>query len=119
MQANDEQYLAEVKRRLLARRDELRALTEVGQDAAATVALDQTRVGRLSRMDALQAQAMAQETNRRRNQELAQIDTALRRVDTGDYGFCTQCDEPIAAARLQHNPAAALCIACASAAEHR
>lgn len=107
----------QARQQLLVRRAELQALADTGRSAAATVTLDQTRVGRLSRMDALQSQAMAQEANRRRELELIQISAALRRIDTGDYGFCTRCEEPIAPARLHHNPAAALCIDCASAAE--
>jgi DnaK suppressor protein len=64
-------------------------------------------------MDALQAQAMSQETERRRQVELRQIASALRRIDSGDYGYCTECDEPIAEARLRYNPATPLCIHCA------
>ena len=98
---------------LLQRRDELQAVAETGHEASATVELDQSKVGRLSRMDALQAQAMSQETERRRELELAQITAALRRIDSGDYGYCTECDEPIAEARLRFNPSASLCIHCA------
>jgi len=78
------------------------------------VELDQTRVGRLSRMDALQGQAMAQETERRRNNELQRIDAALARVDTGDYGYCVICGEEISSKRLALDPSTPLCIDCAS-----
>ena len=46
-----------------------------------SVELDQTQQGRLSRMDAMQQQAMADETQRRRHVRLAQIDAALARLD--------------------------------------
>ncbi len=105
--------LAEFRRLLISLRDELQAVAETGHEAASTVELDQSKVGRLSRMDALQAQAMSQETERRRELELAQIASALRRLDNGDYGYCTECDEPIAEARLRYNPATPLCIHCA------
>jgi len=101
------------KQRLLARRDELVAIAEAGEQGAATVELDQTRVGRLSRMDALQGQAMSQETQRRRTIELKRIAAALQRIDTGDYGFCLSCDEAIVSARLEIDPAATQCVACA------
>jgi DnaK suppressor protein len=55
-------------------------------EAAATVTLDQQSVGRLSRIDALQGQAMAQETARRRAVDLVRIDAALARLDAGTYG---------------------------------
>jgi DnaK suppressor protein len=100
---------------LLGRRNAL--LGGADADAAATVELDQTRQGRLSRMDALQQQAMATATQQRNATELARIDAALARIDAGDYGFCLRCDEQIAPARLQIDPAATLCIRCAEQAE--
>ena len=54
------------RERLAARLLELNDLAETGDAAAKPVELDQTRVGRLSRMDAMQAQAMSIETKRRR-----------------------------------------------------
>ncbi|MCW8829496.1 MAG: TraR/DksA C4-type zinc finger protein [Gammaproteobacteria bacterium] len=108
---------AHFRRLLLLRRDELLGLEQTGRDAAGTVELDQSKVGRLSRMDALQAQAMSQEGERRRQLELRRIDAALARLDSGDYGYCLECDEPIARRRLELNPAATLCIDCASKAE--
>lgn len=103
--------------KLLARRAELDGLADTAAAAAATVELDQTRVGRLSRMDALQGQAMAQATQARRKAELGRIAAALERMDAGDYGDCTSCGEPIAEARLDIDPAAVICIACAEARE--
>ena len=46
--------------------------------------------------------------------QLGRVDAALRRVDEGTYGVCEHCGEPIAPARLEARPTAALCIACAS-----
>ncbi len=80
----------------------------------APVELDQQAVGRLSRMDALQVQAMALETSRRRAVELRRIAAALARIDEGDYGTCLECGEKIALRRLELAPAAPLCIGCAS-----
>lgn len=105
-------------RRLLEqRREELLRLEQTGREAAGTVELDQSKVGRLSRMDALQVQAMSQESERRRQLELGRIEAALRRLDSGDYGYCLECDEPIATRRLSFNPATPHCIDCASKAE--
>jgi len=78
----------------------------------ATVVLDQTSVGRLSRMDALQRQAMAQATARRRETERARILAALQRLEDGEYGYCTDCGEDIAADRLRANPAIPRCLSC-------
>jgi DnaK suppressor protein len=103
-----------IKARLLQLQQELQGLKDTGEDAASVVELDQTSVGRLSRMDALQGQAMSKETGRRRQVELQKIAAALRRIDGGDYGYCLSCDEPVARERLALDPAATLCIDCAN-----
>lgn len=95
------------------KRDEINKLIETGNNAAKPVELDQTRVGRLSRMDAMQAQAMSLEAKRRRELELSAIKSALKRIEDESYGECLQCFEMIAVARLEHNPSATLCIQCA------
>jgi len=48
---------------------------------------------------------------------LARIVAALRRVEDGSYGACTDCHAPIEPARLQALPEAATCIDCAEDAE--
>lgn len=104
-----------MKVRLETRRDELLQLTEAGAGARRPVELDQTRMGRLSRMDALQSQAMSLETERRRQVELRRIDAALAHIEEGEFGFCVQCGEPIAPKRLELDPTTPICIACARA----
>lgn len=98
---------------LIQRRDALAAGSAGRAEAAATVELDQQRTGRLTRMDALQSQAMAEATRQRAERELLRIDSALRRLEAGDYGDCLRCGDPIAPGRLQVDPAATLCIDCA------
>jgi DnaK suppressor protein len=105
------------KAKLLALKQTLLKAQETGDQAEQTVELDQARVGRLSRMDAMQAQAMSIETGRRRRQKLIQIEAALQRIKGDDYGFCQECGEQIAPARLEVDPAVLLCIDCASARE--
>ena len=102
---------------LIAARDALQALDATSSAAAQPVELDQTRVGRLSRMDAMQAQEMSLATRRRREVRLTRIESALGRIDSGDYGHCIRCSEPIGAERLDFDPAALLCIGCATDSE--
>jgi len=105
-------------RRLLEQRQkELLEVQKTGEESAETVELDQSRVGRLSRMDAMQAQAMSVETNRRRNIELQRIRAAVARLDSGDFGFCLDCDEEISAGRLELDPSTPVCIECAEKSE--
>lgn len=107
------EQLEGLRRILLQRRAALQAVAQTGDQAGETVELDQSRVGRLSRMDALQGQAMSKEARRRRELELKRIDAALSRLETEDYGYCLRCGEPIAFKRLQHDPSVTLCVDCA------
>ncbi|MEA1888791.1 MAG: TraR/DksA family transcriptional regulator [Pseudomonadota bacterium] len=102
---------------LQQQRKQILEVLDSGKSAAGTVKLDQTSVGRLSRMDALQSQAMLQEATRRREQSLRDISVALRKIDAGDYGFCKECGEEIAEKRLQVNPTVDYCIECSSSRE--
>ncbi len=103
--------------RLLASRAKLQAADETGAESAAVVELDQSKVGRLSRMDAMQAQAMAKASNQRRQQVLVGITAALKRIDDGSYGICAECEEAINPKRLEFDPTVRFCINCASSRE--
>ena len=102
------------KSRLLKQREELEALVPTGAEAAQPVELDQSRVGRLSRMDAMQAQAMSMETGRRRDIQLSRIESALRRIDDDGFGDCVTCGEPIEIKRLEFDAAVLQCVDCAN-----
>ena len=99
--------------KLQALKAELEAQEETSEAGRAPVELDQTSVGRLSRMDAIQVQAMALATEQRRQAELGRVTAALERIDGDEFGYCEICGEEIAPARLVHNPAVATCIGCA------
>ncbi|EKM98018.1 TraR/DksA C4-type zinc finger protein [Acidocella sp. MX-AZ02] len=98
---------------LLQKKIDLQRLSEVNKEARNPVELDQTSVGRLSRMDAIQVQAMALAHQRQRETEIIAIDGALRRIEGGNYGICIKCGEEIAEARLRITPTATTCIDCA------
>lgn len=102
-----------LRQRLLTERDELTHDAEVTAEERDVVVLDQTSVGRLSRMDALQNQAMQVETERRREIELKRIDAALKRIDEDEYGYCVSCGEEIQPKRLDMDPANPVCVDCA------
>lgn len=105
--------------RLLQLQEELEAIASINAQSSDTVELDQAKVGRLSRMDAMQAQAMSQASGRRRELMLKKIAAALARIESDEYGFCQSCDELIAEKRLEIDPTALLCIDCAEKAERR
>ena len=108
--------LAALTERLEGSRDELRELLELSASGAKPVSLEEP-IGRLSRMDAMQAQAMAQASQQRREQTLRRIEAALQRLEEDEYGVCLECVEPINPKRLEFDPTVELCIDCASKAE--
>lgn len=99
--------------KLRASRAQLLEDSESSRGARDTVELDQTAVGRLSRMDAMQGQAMAKAEEERRKLAVRRIDAALARIEKGDFGECIECGEWIAAKRLEFDPTALKCIDCA------
>ena len=103
----------QIKKTLLALRADLENLRQAAQGDQKPVALDQQSVGRLSRMDSLQVQAMAQADDVRRVQELRKVDAALTRLDADEYGDCVGCGDEIAPARLDKDPATPFCVKCA------
>jgi len=109
---NDEE-IEQFKQKLISLRLELQEMEQAHKQASAVVELDQTRVGRLSRMDAMQVQEMALQAVRRRQHQMLEIEGALRRMESGEYGYCFVCGEEIVAARLDANPACTRCMTCA------
>ncbi|MCG6857030.1 MAG: TraR/DksA C4-type zinc finger protein [Salaquimonas sp.] len=101
------------RKRLEARRLELEAQSHETEETRQAVELDQQSVGRLTRMDAMQVQAMAQAQERKRQHDLVRIEMALRRLEAGDYGICVECGEEIPDRRLAIDPMAEKCVDCA------
>jgi DnaK suppressor protein len=105
--------LEKAKQRLAEKRAEIEAYSTMSADSRSTVELDQVAVGRLSRMDAMQQQAMAEAAERARQRDLVRIEMAERRIATGDYGTCDECGEEIPDGRLAIDPMATRCVKCA------
>ncbi len=93
---------------------ELEQLSASGQKAQAVVELDQQAVGRLSRMDALQNQAMAKAQQTNRDIEKSRLQAALVRIEEEEYGYCEDCGDRIPDARLTLDLAAIRCVNCAA-----
>ncbi|MBT8465279.1 MAG: TraR/DksA family transcriptional regulator [Myxococcales bacterium] len=108
---SDEQAEA-LRLRLLELVDELERALQASASAAKPVVLDQSSVGRLSRMDAMQHQAMAKATRDKAELRLGQCKRALSAFDRGEYGLCLKCEEPIGYRRLLAKPEAPFCVDC-------
>ena len=109
----DEKLRIQFRERLHQEAKDLRAADDVTAEDRAPVELDQTSVGRLSRMDAMQQQAMAAAQSRRRTGRLQAIEHALRRIDEDEFGWCDECGEEIPLGRLELDPTAVRCVDCA------
>lgn len=101
------------RKTLEERREELLKVHAASAGSRAPVELDQTTQGRLSRMDALQVQAMALETDRRRELEVQRIEQALKRIGDGEFGYCITCGDEIERKRLDHDASVPTCVGCA------
>ena len=103
--------------KLVALRDALASTEDAETDAKRPVALDQSSVGRLSRMDAIQVQAMSAEAARRNDIKRQRVATALTRIANNAFGLCLECEEEIHPKRLEFDPTLLLCVECADARE--
>lgn len=95
-----DQRLAEIAAALAAQADSTRP---IAPDAA---------IGRLSRLDAMQAQQLALAGQRRLEEQRARLHEAVRRIDTGGFGRCLLCGGDIARERLELQPDAVTCVPC-------
>ena len=105
-----EQQRAELREDLLELRNHLMTVLEK-EGRTEIVDLD-LPIDRLSRVDALQQQAMAAAEKRRAEQRLDAVNAALEFHDDGDYGFCKACGEVLSFARLKARPESPLCVPC-------
>ena len=82
------------------------------EEALQPVELDQTAVGRLSRIDSLQNQGLTRNLQEREQAKLGQILTAFERIEEGTYGVCVECEGAIPFERLQVFPETPTCTGC-------
>ena len=74
--------------------------------------IDQSAVGRLSRIEALQNAGLTQNLQDRERQQLEEVVAALHRLEEGSYGLCTACHAPIRFERLLVFPETRTCGSC-------
>jgi DnaK suppressor protein len=105
--------LAELRDDLESIRRRLERSLKLTADAARPVQLDQTSVGRLSRIDAIQNQQLTMGLEERENARYAQVLEALARIAAGTYGVCG-CGGAIQFERLLVFPETVRCGVCAA-----
>ena len=70
-------------------------------------------IGRLTRMEAINAKSVDEANLRAARIKLAQLQQALKKSDSPEFGMCSVCDEPIAVKRLLLMPESTRCVHCA------
>ncbi len=101
-----------LEKKLLTLQRDLKRMLQMDASSAATVELDQSKIGRLTRMDALQTQAIVQVTQAQHRTQLRMISEALQAMKSGDYGYCEICGESIPYERLSIKPETRYCVSC-------
>jgi RNA polymerase-binding transcription factor len=99
-----------VEKALLARRDELTAKINERMNE---VQIDREPDDEAALASDSATKDMAVATLERERRTLAEIEGALRRIRSGEYGLCASCGEPIPEARLKALPWARVCVRCA------
>ena len=110
--------LTELRADLLALKAELEALLDSTGDGVQPVDLEEP-IGRLSRMDAIQQQKMAQANRARNATRLQMVRAALAADPEDEYGWCKRCEEPVGYGRLKSRPETPFCVTCQAAFERR
>ena len=113
------EQIAELRDDLVQLQRDLTETLAAGEETSKPVALDQSSVGRLTRMDAMQVQQMAKANLRSHQLRLEQAGQALRLVEEGEYGYCRRCEEPVGYPRLKARPETPFCLRCQGAIETR
>nr|WP_275437139.1 MULTISPECIES: RNA polymerase-binding protein DksA [unclassified Halomonas] len=103
---NDEQ-LAFFRQRLLEERDEIEAHLQEIRRVIASHERDSDEADQAAFEEEL---SLALRQADRESRLLNSIAAALKRIESGDYGYCDETGEPIGLARLMFRPTAKLCI---------
>ncbi|MDQ4132218.1 MAG: TraR/DksA C4-type zinc finger protein [Actinomycetota bacterium] len=107
-----EAALADIRASLEEERGKLvERLAELGFGDPGSLAFDQNFADS-SQVTAERAEVEALATSLK--DSLDEVETALSKLETGTFGNCEGCGQPISVARLEAKPAARYCIDCAS-----
>jgi DnaK suppressor protein len=111
MEILSEAQLAELEVDLRVLSRTLGEMIESVREGSKPVGLDEP-IGRLSRMDAIQQQNMVQANRQAAQRRLAATQSALHRLEQGEYGECVSCGEEVGFPRLKAQPETPFCVGC-------
>lgn len=70
-------------------------------------------IGRITRMEAINSKVINEASLEKSKQTLTRLVKSLEKIETPDFGYCTNCEEPIPYKRLLILPEAPFCVLCA------
>lgn len=105
--------LGHFRKKLEALAEELRASLAAKDPSEDSITPDKA-IGRITRMEAIQAQSMNSAAKRRQKKRLSHVEAALEATEEGSYGRCVRCGEDIPEGRLEIMPETRLCVRCAA-----
>jgi DnaK suppressor protein len=107
----NEQDLEIVKQNLIKQRQEL--LDEVQAKYAASREIGESNVPDLADVSSnAYNREMLLNLSEAHHRQMQDIDAALARIDSGDYGICASCGEDISPRRMEVRPFSRYCIEC-------
>ena len=92
---------------------EIEQYLEKTEESAEAVSPDKS-LGRLSRMEAMQDQQLMLEARRRKKMQKVAVQSALKRIDHGQFGTCIFCGNLIPEDRLEVAPESSSCVNCSA-----
>lgn len=108
----EQEQIEEYRERLLSAKEVVEAALRQSAGDNRPVETSGGTIGRLSRMDAMQVQAMSQMGRAQLEVRLKRIENALSALEQGRYGICRECGYPIGRGRLEALPEAPFCVDC-------
>lgn len=107
-QKERDQLRAKIQEAILKLEEEILQLEEATQPIA-----PENSIGRVSRMDAINNKSVAEAALRSAHKKRVNLNIALQKIDSPDFGKCSRCGKPIRPARLMYMPESARCVRCA------
>lgn len=106
--------IAKFEERMKTELESVIASLEQTVEATATVEPSQSSSGPVSRIDAIQQQAVAIGLQNRLQLRRRKLEAALGRIASGHYGNCCECQDKLELDRLEADAATVFCLDCAS-----
>ena len=102
-----EEHVGKYKALLLAKRDEIVGKSLRREDIWIVKSNEQIEMVQLAGEREFAVRALEHQSR-----SLTDINGALQRIDSGEFGICVECEEPISPKRLAAVPWAAYCLHC-------